>query len=83
MLYLIDPVTADTTLVAELDYNFGAVGFEVHPANGVLYACSTKGDLLEVDPDTGHVTVIGPLGPSGSCTNLAAPYTDIECIDKL
>lgn len=80
-LYTIDPDTAATLDVISLDHDFGTVGMERHPLNGVLYACSTAGDLLDVDPDTGAVEVIGALGWEGACTNLAAPFQAVTCVD--
>jgi DNA-binding beta-propeller fold protein YncE len=79
-LYTINTKTGVATAITELNYDFGTVGIEVHPANNTLYSCSTAGDLLEVDPATGNVTVIGPMGQGTSCTNLAAPWLDVECI---
>ncbi|MDP6943552.1 MAG: hypothetical protein QF464_05335 [Myxococcota bacterium] len=80
-LYTIDPDTAATLGVIALDHDFGTVGMERHPLNGVVYACSTAGDLLEVDPDTGAVATIGPMGWEGACTNLAAPFGLVPCVD--
>jgi hypothetical protein len=80
-LYTIDPGTGATVAVTPLGYDFGTVGMERHPLNGVLYACSTLGDLLSVDPASGDVTVIGPMGWDGACTNLAAPYEWVPCVD--
>jgi len=79
-LYTINMKTGAATKIADLNYNFGSVGIEVHPANNKLYACSSSADLLEVDPATGNVTVIGSMGQSGGCTNLAAPWFDVPCI---
>ena len=79
-LYTINLKTGAATEIATLNYNFGTVGIEVHPANNKLYACSTNADLLEIDPATGDVTIIGSMEQSGSCTNLAAPWLDIDCI---
>jgi len=80
-LYTIDLKTGVATVITKLNYNFGSVGIEVHPANNKIYACSTGGDLLEVDPTSGDVTVIGSMEQSGSCTNLAAPWLEVDCID--
>ncbi len=79
-LYTINMKTGAATKIADLNYNFGSVGIEVHPSNNKLYACSSSADLLEVDPTTGNVTVIGSMGQSGGCTNLAAPWFDVPCI---
>jgi hypothetical protein len=80
-LYTIDLKTGVATMLTKLNYNFGSVGIEVHPANNKIYACSTSGDLLEVNPASGDVTVIGSMEQSGSCTNLAAPWLEVDCID--
>ena len=79
-LYSINMKTGEASQIASLNYDFGSVGIEVHPANNKLYACSSKAELLEVDPTTGTVTVVGPMNQSGSCTNLAAPWFDVPCI---
>ena len=60
----------------------GGHGIELHPANGVIYACSTAGHLLAVDPN-GQVTDIGDMGQGGSCTNLAAPWLEVPCLDGI
>jgi hypothetical protein len=83
ILYTLDPASGVATVVADLDYDFENVGIELHPLDGVIYACSSSGDLLSVDPATGHVTTIGHMGWPGACTNLAAPYDQVDCIDSL
>ena len=80
-LYLVDPATGAATNPVNLSYDFNNVGIELHPKNGIIYACSTQGDLLTVDPDSGKVTVIGDMGQTGACTNLAAPWSKVPCID--
>ncbi len=62
-----------------LDFNFGSVGMEYHPGQDVIYACSSDGHLLIVDPETGHVTV-GPELGYAPCNNLAAPFGPVACI---
>ena len=81
-LYTIEPTTGVSTLLSALDYDFGTVGIELHPANGVIYACSSDAHLLSVDLD-GKVTDIGDMGQGGSCTNLAAPWMPVPCLDSL
>ncbi|MEC9071395.1 MAG: hypothetical protein VX938_03410 [Myxococcota bacterium] len=81
-LYTIEPTTGVSTLLSSLDYDFGTVGIELHPANGVIYACSSDAHLLSVDLD-GKVTDIGDMGQGGSCTNLAAPWLPVPCLDNL
>jgi hypothetical protein len=82
-LYTVDPETGEATFVAALDLPFGSVGIELHPENEVIYACTNGADLRSVDKLTGEVTVIGPMGHVGGCSNLAAPYVPIACIDAL
>jgi len=81
-LYLIDPLTGGATEQADLSYDFSNVGIELHPADGIIYACSSAADLLTVDPVSGQVTVIGDMGQQGVCTNLAAPWATVDCIDN-
>ena len=81
-LYTVDPILGTATLLSTLNYDFGTVGIELHPANGVIYACSTAGHLLAVDPN-GQVTDIGDMGQGGSCTNLAAPWLEVPCLDGI
>jgi hypothetical protein len=78
-LYTINPKTGVATFITALTMDFGTVGIEIHPANGVIYACSSDAQLLKVDLD-GTVTTIGDMNQSGSCTNLAAPWVNIPCI---
>lgn len=81
-LYTVDPILGTATLLSSLNYEFGTVGIELHPGNGVIYACSSAGHLLSVDPN-GQVTNIGDMGQGGSCTNLAAPWLQVPCLDGL
>jgi hypothetical protein len=78
VLYQIDVMTGVASYQADLDVAFSTVGIEWHPANGMLYAC-TDGHLYEVDPTDGSTVEIGNLGHG--CTNLAAQWTAIPCID--
>ena len=80
-LYTLDPKTGAATKVVKLDKDFGSVGMELHPANNVIYACTTDAILYWVDPKTGKVTPIGPIGQNSSCTNLAAPWGPVKCVD--
>ena len=83
-LYTIAIDTGEATLVTALDMLFGiTVGIEMHPGNGVIYACSDNANLLTVDPETGHVTDLGPMLHSGFCTNLAAPWQPVACLEEL
>ncbi len=83
MLYVVDPATGVATPQAVLSQKFGSVGVERHPGNGQIYACSDDGMLRQVDPVTGNVTTIGPLGESAACSNLAAPWGPLKCVDDV
>ncbi len=95
-LYSIDPDTGVATLQAQLEADgipveFFTVGIELHPEDGVIYACTgntmslTGGpgaggsSLYTVDPLTGETTFVGDLDQAGSCTNLAAPWLTVNC----
>ncbi|MCA9695838.1 MAG: hypothetical protein KC636_40045, partial [Myxococcales bacterium] len=81
VLYVLDTITGAASSVANLNYNFGTVGIELHPKNGVIYACSNADMLFAIDPGTGDVTGIGPIGLTGACDNLAAPWKPVACLD--
>jgi hypothetical protein len=81
-LYVIDPDTGAAAFKVALDMDFFTVGIELLPANNVIYACSTASILLKVNPESGHVTEIGPMGQKSSCTNLAAPWAPVPCLDN-
>ncbi|MCA9657751.1 MAG: hypothetical protein KC486_05365 [Myxococcales bacterium] len=78
-LYTVDPGTGAATELVKMNYNFGTVGIELHPGNGVIYACSSAPDLFTVDPKNGNVKSVGKMAQT-SCTNLAAPYKPVACI---
>ena len=80
-LYEIDPGTGAASVIAPLSLPFGTVGIEIHPGNGVLYACSSDAVLLEIDTLTGEVSPIGHTGQEGNCTNLAAPWKVVPCLE--
>ncbi len=63
----------------DLGYDFGSVGVEYHPGVDTIFACSSSGELLVVDPATGNVDVGPDLGIP-QCNNLAAPFGSVECI---
>jgi hypothetical protein len=79
-LYEIDIGSGQAIAVAQLDVPFTTVGIEWHPDTGIVYAC-TDGHLYEVDPETGTTTEIGNMGHP--CTNLAAPWPPVPCVDDL
>ena len=81
-LYTVDPLLGNATLLSTLNYDFGTVGIELHPTDGVIYACSSSGHLLSVDPN-GQVTDIGDMNQGGSCTNLAAPWLAVPCLEGI
>jgi hypothetical protein len=55
-------------------------GFDAHPQNGRVFACS--GDaLLELDTSDGIATTLGTLQLAAACDDLAAPRTPIACLD--
>ena len=78
-LFTIDPGTGMATQEVKLSLDFGSVGIELHPGNGVIYACSSSPDLYTVDPKTGDVVSIGQMAQI-TCSNLAAPYAPVACI---
>ena len=82
-LYVVDPKTGVATPQAVLSKPFGSVGVERHPGNGQIYACTDDGMLRSVDPVTGNVTDIGGLGEIGACSNLAAPWGPVKCVDDV
>jgi hypothetical protein len=82
-LFKIDPETGLATFVAPLSLPMGTVGIEMHPDNGVLYACSDPAHLLSIDLVTGEVTDIGDMGQNTACNNLAAPWAPVPCLDSL
>ena len=81
ILYKIDTQSGNAEAIADLSYDFGTVGIELHPANEMIYACSNADMLFSIDPDTGVVTPIGPIGLTGACDNLAAPWKPVACLD--
>ncbi len=80
-LYSIDPTTGTATPIVLLDDTFVYVGIELHPFDGQLYACTNDGVLRHIDPQTGHVSLIGNgMGHTGGCNNLAAPWVVVPCL---
>ena len=81
-LYTIDPSTgAATSVVAITGVDMGSVGIELHPFNGVIYACTDDGILYRVDKTTGVATAIGTgMGHVSVCNNLAAPWVVVDCL---
>ncbi|MEZ4385099.1 MAG: hypothetical protein R3A79_27465 [Nannocystaceae bacterium] len=83
-LYTINHVTGKATVLVKTDYNFGSVGIEWHPKTKEIYACSNSSELFSVSEKDGHVTTIGPMNldnQAAHCDNLAAPWTEIQCVD--
>ncbi len=79
-LHSLDPETGEATWLADLDHDFWSVGVEVDPVSGTLFAC-TRRDLLAVDIQTGHVTVLGEVGEDENCADLGATYLEVPCLD--
>jgi len=75
-LYVVDPDTASTTLVAPLMVGgktpIGLRGLAIHPKTGVFYgitgpnASSIPRSLVTIDPTNGVVTLVGDLGYGAS-----------------
>jgi hypothetical protein len=75
-LYIVDPETASTTLVAPLmiagKTPIGLRGLAVHPRTGIFYgitspnASSFPRSLVTVEPTTGNVSPVGDLGYGAS-----------------
>jgi hypothetical protein len=82
-LYTIAPKTGVATVLVKLSKDFSSVGVELHPGDGQIYACSDEGVLLQVNPTTGQVTDIGDMGLWGACSNLAAPWGPVACVDAV
>jgi len=84
-LHSINPMTGlATTITPIVGVTFGSVGIEMHPANGVIYACTNDplSLLYAIHPGTGITTAIGTgMGHVGECNNLAAPWTPVACLD--
>ena len=85
-LHNIDFHTGLATPIVMLDITVGAVGIEWHPAEHKLYFCTdpvpvTLSYLYEVNTTDGTTTQIGLL--PGRCTNLAAPWTPVACVDEV
>lgn len=85
-LYSVDPTTGKATLMVTITgMTFDSVGIELHPANGLIYACTNGAVLHSIDPATGVATAIGTgMGhEQGTCNNLAAPWVKVGCLDAL
>ena len=75
-LYVVDPETASTTLVAPLMVGgktpIGLRGLAIHPKTGVFYGLTGPNasviprSLVTIDPLTGVVTLVGDLGYGAS-----------------
>lgn len=82
-LYTVNPQTGAATFQAKLSQSFTSVGVERHPGNGKIYACTDDSVLRVVDPTTGVVSTVGDMGTAGGCTNLAAPWGPVACVDAV
>lgn len=80
-LYTFDGTDGSLVTSVPLSMDFGSVGIEYHPDLGILFTCSTPGDLWSVDIPTGTVTVEADLNLQ-NCDNLAAPFGPVACIPQ-
>jgi hypothetical protein len=78
-LYQINHLTGKATVLVKLNLDFSTVGIELHPGDGVIYACTGTNKLFTVEPKTGVVNAVGTIAQT-SCNNLAAPYQPVGCI---
>ncbi len=81
-LYTIDPTTGIVTLVHALvgvsnaSLTYGVLGLAFQPDTGTLYGATSPdspnsgNSLVTINPATGQVTVIGPIGPR-PCTDIS------------
>lgn len=81
-LYQVDPLTGAATPLHPLSPGVTEPGLAVHPNDDALYVCDGNA-LHGIDPSTGLMTEIGPLGLTGACRTLAAPQTAVACVDAL
>lgn len=81
-LFVLNPKTGAATKLVKLTKDFGTVGMELHPGNGVIYACTSDAILYTVNPKTGSVDAIGKMPHPYGCSNLAAPWGVVGCLDK-
>lgn len=84
-LYVIDPDNGEATFVTYITgVDFGTVGVELNPFDGVIYACTNDGILYAVDRITGVATAIGNgMGHQTACSNLGAPWTEVACLEEI
>ncbi len=61
-----------------LDYNFVTLTVQFHRGRQRIFGCSAPGELHEIDPDSGHVTV--QPGINALCQSLAAPNGSVACV---
>jgi len=81
-VYTLDPITGAATPLQPLSPGVDDPGLAVHPNDDALYVCDGN-TLYGLDPGTGTMTMIGPLGLTGACRTLAAPQTAVACVDAL
>ena len=78
---MLDPTDASTLSSVDLSHPLGALaGMDFDPATGTLYVADggTGGAdaLFTLDPATGGLTEIGPLGLANGLSGLAVPEPD-------
>jgi hypothetical protein len=81
-VYTLDVSTGAAMPLQPLSPGVTDPGLAVHPNDDALYVCDAD-TLFGLDPATGLLTEIGPLGLQGACRTLAAPQTAVACIDAL
>jgi hypothetical protein len=84
-LYKVDPETGVTSLLKSLTVGgsvpIGLDGLAMHPGTGVFYGITAPTSaviprsLVKVDPESGHVSLIGDLGHAGSDISFASDGT--------
>lgn len=77
-LLVLDPTNANTLSSVDLSQPLGALaGMDFDPATGTLYVADGGGggnnDLFTLDPATGVLTLVGPLGRASGLSGLAVP----------
>ncbi|MBW2457365.1 MAG: hypothetical protein JRI68_22850 [Deltaproteobacteria bacterium] len=75
---------AASPLVFITGLTFSSVGIELHPGDGVIYACTDDARLYTINPGNGAATAIGNgMGHVAVCNNLAAPWKPVPCLESM
>lgn len=80
-VFRVDVRTGRADAIVDAQFDFSTVGFEVDPGSNRMFACTGDAVLYEIDPRSGAVSAVRPLGHDGNCGNLAAPRGRVACID--